>query len=316
MKNNNDEESEMSQPPLILEARRMKTNISKLRGLTGFAFILLAGLLAACQGVPASGDAQDQTGAPALSVRERVQRGKALFDEKCKTVAGEKIYKTVRDVEGVLLLKIRPRPRGNELSDKMWPGAAFAIEATGDGFIKTFLGYEYGGHTLNGTPTPVTPQYRGHIFSNPGGIPGYRWVEVIDEKDGKRYRYTESIKEVTHTQSITIGGDGKTQFKAKEFVLDHVPVPGPEPRYAVTYEDHVIPEERALWLASSTVKVLDRQTGEVLGEMTRYAWSAGAPTSYNPTPWLTAYKCPGHARGASAATRKFVDQVLIPAKEK
>jgi hypothetical protein len=299
----------------------MKTNISKLRGLTGFAFILLAGLLAACQSTPASGDAQDQTGAPALSVRERVQRGKALFDEKCKTVAGEKIYKTVSDVEGVLLLKIRPRPRGNELSDKMWPGAAFAIEATGDGFIKTFLGYEYGGHTLNGTPTPVTPQYRGHIFSNPGGIPGYRWVEVIDEKDGKRYRYTSSEKVVGKKNinakgvQMALAKDPNYDLNVYDWTLDKVPAPGPEPRYAVTYEDHVIPEERALWLASSTVKVLDRQTGEALGEMTRYAWG-GEPTSASPRPWLAAYKCPGHARGASAATRKFVDQVLIPPQEK
>jgi hypothetical protein len=307
-----------------MEACRMKINFSKLRGLTGFAFILLAGLLAACQSTPASGDAQDQTGAPALSVRERVQRGKALFDEKCKTVAGEKIYKTVRDVEGVLLLKIRAYTRGNELSDKMWPGAAFAGERYDDGYITSFLSVETPSPVFRRPTIPLTQQ-RGNIIAMPrekltNGRYGYRWVEVIDEKDGKRYRYTGSIKEVTHTQSITIGGDGKTQFKAKEFVLDRVPAPDPEPRYAVTYEDHVIPEERALWLASSTVKVLDRQTGEVLGEMTRYAWSAGAPTSYNPTPWLSAYRCRGVTSvpyGPSGTdTRKFVDQVLIPPQEK
>jgi hypothetical protein len=76
----------------------------------------------------------------------------------------------------------------------------------------------------------------------------------------------------------------------------------------------VIPEERRLGLASSTVKVLDLKTGEVLGEMLRYAWSPGAPSPANPTPWLTAYRCPDHARGTNAATRKFVDQILIPKK--
>ena len=69
-------------------------------------------------------------------------------------------------------------------------------------------------------------------------------------------------------------------------------------------------------MASSTVKVIDLQSKEVLGEMTRYAWSPGAPSRVNPSPWLTAYRCPGHARGADAMTRKFVDQILIPAKEK
>ncbi|MDR1275420.1 MAG: hypothetical protein LBL72_03425 [Candidatus Accumulibacter sp.] len=90
----------------------------------------------------------------------------------------------------------------------------------------------------------------------------------------------------------------------------------PPPRYAVTYEDHVIPEERALGLASSTIRVLDQWSGEVLGEMLRYAWTPENPTKAEPALWLRAYKCPGHAHGSGSATRKFVDQVLIPAKEK
>ncbi|MBK6638440.1 MAG: hypothetical protein IPG34_12730 [Rhodocyclaceae bacterium] len=55
-------------------------------------------------------------------------------------------------------------------------------------------------------------------------------------------------------------------------MLDKTPAPNPAPRYGVTFEDHVIPAERALGLASSTVKVIDLKTGEVLGEMLRYAW--------------------------------------------
>ena len=48
--------------------------------------------------------------------------GKAYFEEKCKTVAGEKIYRTVADVEGVLLMKVRPLTTETELQDPMWPG--------------------------------------------------------------------------------------------------------------------------------------------------------------------------------------------------
>jgi hypothetical protein len=61
--------------------------------------------------------------------------------------------------------------------------------------------------------------------------------------------------------------------------------------------------------------VLDLKTNVVLGEMTRYAWSPGRPSGVNPSPWLTAYRCPDQA-WTGADTRKFVDQVLIPAKEK
>jgi hypothetical protein len=245
-------------------------------------------------------------------------KGRALFEEKCKTVAGEKIYRTVESVEGVLLMKVRPRVSEKEWRDPMWPGAAFALEAYADSYITTFLGYE---HSSSAKGKPVTPQYRGYIGTryqpeNPSNLPGYRFVEVIDEKDGKRYRYTGSIKDVEVKSSILVGGDGKTHL-VNQYVLDKSPVlTTPPPRYGVTYEDHVVPEERAMGVASSTVKVIDLLTNEVMGELTRYAWSPGGPSGANPSPWLTADKCPGHAVGSDAATRKFVDQILIPRKEK
>jgi hypothetical protein len=84
----------------------------------------------------------------------------------------------------------------------------------------------------------------------------------------------------------------------------------------VTFEDHVIPEERVMGIASSTVKVIDLETKEVMGEMIRFAMGGNVKPSANyPTPWLNAWRCPDHAVGTSAATRKFVDQILIPRKE-
>ena len=246
------------------------------------------------------------------ATKVRMTSGKALFEEKCRTVAGEKIYRKVENVEGLLLMKVRPERGDRELANLDWPGAAFARETRGDGFITSFLGYEYGSSTLDGTPTPITPRYRGYINTDrrPGGLPGYRWVEVIDEKDSKRYRFTGRYDEPWKT-------DSSYSKSYVRFNLDKAPSPfSAPPRYGVTYEDHVIPEERYLGVASSTVRVIDLQTKEVLGELTRYAWSPGAPSRVNPSPWLTAYRCPDHARGNSTATRKFVDQILIPAKEK
>jgi hypothetical protein len=246
-----------------------------------------------------------------LSVQERVQRGKALFDEKCKTVAGEKIFKTVADVEGVLLLKLRPKAGEREWADPMWPGAAFAVEPTGEGYLNTFLGAEIPLGHPPGSPyfgKPPSEEMRGSITPRalkdlrPIDRPGYRYVDVLDEKDGKRYRYTLVEKPRPASKIGWV-----------DIVLDKIPAPDPVPRYAVTYEDQVVPEERALLLASSKVKVIDRQTNEVLGEMTRYAWSAGAPTSANPSPWLSAYSCPKSKGLSGYATRMFVDQVLIPA---
>jgi hypothetical protein len=260
------------------------------------AALPLLGFAASSQGVSLFGKP---------SALERVKAGKALWQEKCRTVAGEKIYRKVENVEGLVLLKVRPQAGDREWADPMWPGAAFAREATADHYINTFLGYEEA-FGPDGKPRPITKKYRGGINtsfkSGPKDRPGYRYVDVVDEKDSKRYRYV-LIQKPRPTSKIGW----------IDTVLDKAPAPDPAPRYGVTYEDHVIPDDRTLGVASSTVKVLDLQTNEVLGEMVRYAWTPG-PSAANPSPWLTAHRCPDHAVGTEAATRKFVDQILIPKK--
>lgn len=66
--------------------------------------------------------------------------------------------------------------------------------------------------------------------------------------------------------------------------LDRVSSPKPLARYAVTFEDSVIPEERAKGFASSKVIVLDMQTNVVLAEMLRYVTGPSKPTSYTLIP--------------------------------
>ncbi|MDP5239593.1 hypothetical protein Q9Q94_08630 [Uliginosibacterium sp. 31-16] len=173
----------------------------------------------------------------------------------------------------------------------------------------------------------MTPRTRGYITTdyqpnNPSNLPGYRYVDVVEEGTGKRERYSGSMKADGKKDinapavQIYMARDPNYDLNIYRWKLEHKPAPADGPRYGVTYEDHVIPEERALGLASSTVKVLDLKTNEVLGEMTRYAWTPAKPNSANPTPWLAAYKCPGNPVGADTATRTFVDQILLPRKDK
>jgi hypothetical protein len=278
------------------------------------AALLLMVLATGCQ------SAQEQT--QRETIASTTQAGKALFEEKCRTVAGEKIYRTVQDVDGLFLMKVRPTRSERELADPMWPGAAFARESYTDSYITTFLGYEYGpGDPSTGIPHPMTPNKRGYINTDkrPGGLPGYRFVDMIDAKDGQRYRITGSNKAVRKKDTsapnvqLALRKDPNYDLNVYSWVLDKTLTDAPSPRYAVTYEDHVIPEERAIGIASSTVRVIDLKTNEVLGEMIRYAWTHRTPST---AAWLTAYTCPGHAWGANAATRKFVDQILIPNREK
>ena len=233
--------------------------------------------------------------------------GKAYFEEKCKTVAGEKIYRTVPDVEGVLLMKVRPARSETELQDPMWPGAAFAIESYGDGFIQSFLGYENAGGNFDGSLGVITKKERGSIspIKRPGSLPGYRYVDVIDGKDGQRVRITQRSDEPWLYDKAYLKGYIR-------YFLDKTPTTAAVPRYGVTYEDHVIPQERAIGIASSTVKVIDLSTNEVLGEMIRYAFR---PRGIRLTQWEHGNKCPAHYVGSDQATRKFVDQVLIPKGE-
>jgi len=245
----------------------------------------------------------------------KIKEAKALYEDRCKNVAGIKIYKTVPDVEGLLLMKIRPERTDRELADPNWPGAAFGREARGNGYIESFLGSEHRVVEKDGSLSrqrgyisPRYPQKRDYIPGREVDLPGYRWVELPDPKDGQRYRYSARYEERWQTDKRYLKGDfwfslGKTPSPSKT-----------PPRYAVTFEDHVIPEERALWVASSTVKVLDLKTNEVLGEMTIYAMSyIHAPRQS--MPWLNHSVCPVVPGTDGQDTRKFVDQILIPKKE-
>lgn len=275
------------------------------RGLSPIVMLITLAGCAVGQ-VPTPPPTATPTTPATMTPMQRAQAGKALWEEKCRTVAGEKIYRTVDNVEGLLLMKIRTSGSSGGWEDPNWPGAAFAREGAADEYIKSFLGYE---HSSIGSP--VSKDRRGYIGTdfqpnNPSNLPGYRWVDVIDEKDGKRWRYTGRWEEPWQHDKNYLKGYIK-------FYLDKTPAPDPAPRYGVTFDDHVIPEERALGMASSTIKVIDLKTNEVMGELTRYA-VRGTLSKANPSPWLTAYRCPDHAVGTGAATRKFVDQVLIPKK--
>ena len=79
----------------------------------------------------------------------KYKEAEAVFNEQCKT-AGEKIYRTVDNVEGIMLLKVVPESTVSadaKTRDPMWDNAALQ-ENEGIGFIGKFLGL-YGGSSYN-----------------------------------------------------------------------------------------------------------------------------------------------------------------------
>jgi len=270
----------------------------------GLAALLLTCTLSACGSFGRAAEA-----------KERLAKAQAMFAERCKT-AGEKIHRRVEDVEGVLLLKLRPE--GVNYGDQFALTDPYGADLGGQAYIGSFLRGNY--RTVgNSTPAPGSPPRL-----------GYSYVEVIDPDDGQRYRYTGSVREVEATSSILIGGNGQ-KFKSTSFVLDKVPAPGPAPRHGVTYDDISTREDREHWIAGSSLKVIDTQTNEVIAERVGYMVDLGqGNNSGGRSPWLHAasHACPSFARNplvplpteqAARAqirqTQDFVEKVLEPRKK-
>ena len=245
----------------------------------------------------------------------RLAKAEAMFRERCKT-AGEKIYRTADKVEGIFLMKLRPE--GINYGDQFRMDDPYGSDLGGEGYVISFVRGSFQANT-SGTPAPGSPPRL-----------GYRYVEALDPLDGKRYRYTGSIREVTRTSNPLIGGDGKS-FKTKEFVLDKTLSPGPLPRYGVTYDDISTREEREYWIAGSLLKVIDLKSNEVMAERIGYMMDRGQGSRVGGrSPWLLAADnaCPsffrnpklpplGHgAQAQSRQTQDFVEKVLKPIQEK
>lgn len=249
-----------------------------------------------------------------VEYRNRLTTAQAIFNERCKT-AGEKIYKTVENVEGIYLMKVRPE--GTNFGNQFELDDPYGRDLEGDGYIESFMRGQYSLTHIadHGQSTEKWPH-------------GYTYVEAQDSKDGQRYRYTGGIKVVSpmdisnpNTQralQINPNYDGNSY----RFELDKVPAPGPSPRYGVTYDDISTNEEREYWIAGSSLKVVDLKTKEVIAERIGYMvdWAQGSQAGGR-SPWLLAANniCPEYSgsHGSSAQsyqTTRFVEKVLKPTK--
>jgi len=232
--------------------------------------------------------------------KARQQKAVAMFRKHCET-AGEKIHRTVNNVEGMYLLKLRPQ--GRNFGNQFAMDDPYGDDVSGDGYIAGFL----------------REQLKSKSPNLPGSPPrnGYLWVEAIDPKDGVRYRYTGRWFEPWQTDKHYLQGYMK-------FAVDKTPATGPAPRYGVTYDDISTREDRESWIAGSSLRVIDLQTQEVIAERIGYMWdpSQGGGRS----PWLSAadYACPGFNRNKNIVYKQpafsrqgrqtvdFVEKVLIP----
>ena len=237
-------------------------------------------------------------------------KAEAVFHERCKT-AGEKIYKTVDNVEGVLLMKLRTDSRFHyqDLEDPFGANG----NSWGEDYITSFLA----GRVQDGK---ISWQWFDSV--NAFVKPGYAYVDAVDPKDGRRYRYSGAIRAVRKKDTTApaiqaeMQRDPNYDLNMYRFVVDKVPATGPEPRYGVIFEDLTTPEERAQWVAGGSFKVIDLKTREVLAERIGYLMDRGlGSTATARTPWRHAvrWSCPDfyvENKKKINWDREFSEQVL------
>jgi hypothetical protein len=265
--------------------------------------LIFVGLLSACSGMAENTASRE-------AAQERRVKAEAMFQERCKK-SGVFIHRTAENVEGILLLKLRPD--GINRGDQYKMNDPYGHAPFGDDYIKNFF---------------LEPAFESNKYAKPDVIKeihqkyhGYRYVDTIDPQDGRRYRYTGRTEEPWQKNKSYLKGYTR-------FVLDKTLAPDPAPRYGVTYEDISTRQERDYWIAGSSLKVIDLQTNEVIAERIGYMMDPGQGNrSGGRAPWLMAanYACPSFKPSGARVpgttyqlgqTRNFVTKVLKPILEK
>lgn len=228
------------------------------------------------------------TKARADAYKVKYDAAAAIFKKLCET-AGDKVYRTVENVEGIRLTKMfLPESR---TTDPAWEAAAFAHGLIGPSYTSTFLEFEQ-------VRTPPNLLFRGNLNYEPSRIPGYRFVEVPTKDVDKFNRYSLKFDERLKRLGVSKETDQP-----------------PAARYSVSVED--LPQYRDIqrWIAGGLIQVRDLKTNEVLAEHRRFAFDpALGSTAGQRQQWLFADTCPTPSV-RPFEVRFFVDQVLKPSKE-
>ena len=221
--------------------------------------------------------------------RQNRLKSRAVFEELCKT-AGEKIYRTADNVEGVTLLKVWDGESIHK-EDKLWKYAGLPGQYGQDGYIKGFLKWE-----VEIIPTGY-PRYREMQFqperqNHPYVLHGrYSYVDV-KQKDGTflRYRLDENRKE--------------------DYKMISAPIKIPS-RYAVTFDNPIVPEEREHWIAHTRATVIDLQDNTVMASKDWYSFESQQGYGRY-SMWVTAATCPELGVTTANPIRLFIGDVLKP----
>lgn len=211
----------------------------------------------------------------------------AHFEKRCAADAGEKIYRTIENVKGLLLLKPRQQATDVQLRDQYWRGDPYGHDSiVPDSEIRNFIGYLNDRNVATKTPT---------------SRPGYQFVETKNPG----------------------GGYTRFQLSATGQEFKQTSVAEPESLYGITWTDISTDEDRKYWVAGGRLQVVKLATNEVLGERIGFLLEPGfGSIAGGRVPWGHARfmssnraACPPfQPRSLVPINRLFVEKVLVPAR--
>ena len=226
---------------------------------------------------------------------------KEYFEHLCKTEAGEFIFKTVEDVEGIYQMRPRAMATDYELMH------LYALE-------DPYNAYE----TLSEN-TFVNPRYvtavkkRGYSLYKPDQ--NYKFLEkpipfhLRDTSDNKKYfRYTRP-----NTEKLVFENGQYLYPRDQQPPMIEELVKELKSRYGFTWRGITRPHDRELGIAGGELIIVDLQTDEVLAVRRGYAASGGQTLeTVAGIWWLKAARCPATMPGAEPP---FIRKVLKPSRK-
>ena len=241
----------------------------------------------------------------ANAAETKLARAERMFQAHCKK-AGEKIVRTVKDVEGIYLIKTRTT---RNFDDQFAMDDPYGNDAINNGYIQTFLRESYQIMEWQRLRYPMLTEN-----AKPRLEVGYAYVDAVNPVDGLRYRFTGRIEQPGLTQS-------NYSRDYLRFVLKSEPTSNPLPRYGVTFKDISTQEDRLHWIAGSSLKVIDMKENKIIAERIGYMMDRGQGTkSGGRSPWLMAagtscpqFLLPSASTHQLSQTDRFVEKVLRPA---
>lgn len=211
------------------------------------------------------------------------------FDHLCKTEAGEFIYKTVENVEGLYMLRPRKEASDYELEH------LYALEDP--------YGHE-NGEAVRGEYKFVSPN-RYVYFERPTQPP--RFNEITQRFGGDKI---DPRKLEGHERFS--GYDSRHLESMRKESVQHL-----QSRYGFTWRGITRPHDRELGIAGGELIVLDLETKEVLGVRRGYIRSGMIRNNLTGIWWLTGQTCPiyGYRGGRNKDfdfSYWFIGKVLKP----